>query len=167
MQTFKDSATGQIYEYEDDVIATNTAGVYTFKAAHGMALAAPTTLQPYMIPAPTSAQLLSQIKVIQAASIDASYQAAIQLPVTYMATTFQADIDSQNAVTRELVVGSVPANFFWLDASNNQVSMTFAQLQGLALAMQSQRQTAFAKKASLKAQIRASANAAAAQAIIW
>lgn len=50
MQTFKDSVTEQIYAFEDDVVVTDTAGVYSFKAADGTALTLPTTLAPYVVP---------------------------------------------------------------------------------------------------------------------
>jgi len=118
-------------------------------------------------PAPTAAQLLASAQAAQIEIIEAAYQNAIQQPVSYMSTAFQADLDSQGVLAKSLVAGSVPVGFFWLDANNTQVSMTFAQLQGLAGAMLVQGQTAFAKKTGLKQQIRAATTAAAVQAIAW
>lgn len=65
MQTFIDTKTQKVWQFEEDVVVINTAGIYCFEAAHGMALSTPTTLQPYTIPAPTTAQLLAMAKVTQ------------------------------------------------------------------------------------------------------
>ncbi|MCL9851201.1 DUF4376 domain-containing protein [Ralstonia solanacearum P673] len=133
-------------------------GTSGYKVVSG-ALVAPT--------APTAEQLLAQEQAAQIAIIEAAYQAAIQQPVSYMAATFQADQGSQDTLAKCLVAGAVPTGMFWLDANNNQVAMTFAQLQGLAGAMLTQGQTAFAKKTSLKAQIRAATTVASVQAVVW
>ena len=53
MQTFQDAATSRVYAFEDDVVATNTGGVYSFKTAAGVSLTLPTTLVPYVVPTPT------------------------------------------------------------------------------------------------------------------
>lgn len=66
MQTFKDSVNGQIYAFESDVVVTVAAGVYGFErpstmgasgAIKGEALSVPTTLQPYVVPVPTAAEI--------------------------------------------------------------------------------------------------------------
>ncbi len=119
--------------------------------------------QAYVNPAST----LTGAQAAQIAIVEAAYQTAIQQPVSYMSTTFQADQDSQGVLTKSLVAGAVPAGFFWLDKNNAQVSMTFAQLQGLASAMLAQGQTAFAKKTTLKQRINAATTVAAVQAITW
>ncbi|HBD37523.1 DUF4376 domain-containing protein [Cupriavidus metallidurans] len=110
---------------------------------------------------------LAQVQTAQIAIIEAAYQVAIQQPVSYMSTTFQADLESQDVLARSLVPGAVPSGFFWLDANNSQVPMTFAQLQGLAGAMLAQGQAAFSKKTGLKQQIRAATSIFAAQSIVW
>ncbi|QMV32425.1 hypothetical protein 8G_00031 [Ralstonia phage Hyacinthe] len=110
---------------------------------------------------------LTGAQVAQIAIIEIAYQAAIQQPVNYMGTTFQADNDSQAVLAKSLAAGSVPTGFFWLDKNNAQVSMTFAQLQGLAGAMLAQGQAAFAKKTGLKQQIRGATTVAAVRAINW
>lgn len=99
--------------------------------------------------------------------IEEKYQAAIQLPVTYMTTTFQADNSSQSVLTKVLVAGSVPTGFAWLDASNAPVQMTYVQLQGLAAAMLAQGQAAFSKLQTLKSQVRAATSVVKAQSIVW
>lgn len=64
MQTFKDSATGNVWSYEDDVIVSNNGGIRTFTSAHGVPLSAPATLQPFTLPGPSltdqAATLLAQ-----------------------------------------------------------------------------------------------------------
>lgn len=116
---------------------------------------------------PRSVMTLSELQADQIARIEAAYQAAIQAPVSYMATLFQADEASQSILARCLSAGAVPAGFFWLDAQNNQVSMSYTQLQGLAAAMLAQGQEAFAKKTQLKEQVRAATTRAAVEAVVW
>lgn len=113
------------------------------------------------------AQTLAQAQARQIALVEESYQNAIQQSVAYMNTTFQADQKSQDLLAKSLVAGSVPSGFFWLDANNNQVAMTFDQLQGLASAMLAQGQAAFVKKTGLKQKIRAATTVGAVQSIAW
>ena len=112
-----------------------------------------------------AAILLFNAKIDQIATFSAAYNTAIQLPVAYMATTFQADTGSQGMLTKCLVAGSVPAGFYWLDASNAQVTMTFAQLQGLAGAMLVQGQAAFAHLQTQKSAVKAATTIAEVQAV--
>lgn len=110
---------------------------------------------------------LPQAQENQIALIETAYKVAIQEPVDYMGTTFQADDGSQAVLTKSLSAGSVPSGFFWLDVNNAQVHMTFQQLQGLAAAMLTQGLAAFAQKTALKQQIRDAASVVAVQAITW
>lgn len=82
MQTFIDTSTQKVWAFDGDVIATETNGVYSFKSAAGEALNAPSTLQPYVVPALTAAQLSAQ----QAANAWTVYQA------TAMAALADSDI---------------------------------------------------------------------------
>lgn len=118
-------------------------------------------------PVPTSAQLLATAKSAQIAILASAYNTAIQQSVSYMSTTFQADSASQQTLTRCLVAGSVPTGFYWLDANNVQVSMTFAQLQGLASAMLVQGQTAFTRLQTRKASVNSATTDSAVQAVVW
>lgn len=121
-----------------------------------------------LIANPNAAALaLSAVKTAQIATLTAAYNAAIQQPVSYMSTTFQADSGSQQTLTRCLVAGSVPAGFYWLDANNVQVPMTFAQLQGLASAMLVQGQAAFTRLQARKASVNGAATIASVQAVAW
>lgn len=110
---------------------------------------------------------LAQVQAAQIAILTASYNAEIQLPVSYMATTFQADSGSQDTLTKCLVPGAVSADFGWWDVNNVKVPMTFTQLQGLAGAMLVQGQAAFVKLQTLKAQVRSATTIAAVQAVVW
>jgi len=118
---------------------------------------------------PPASLQLSQAQTAQAAVLNNAYNNAIQQPVAYMGTAFQADAASQGTLNKALVAlnGQVPSGFYWVDANNNQVAMTFAQLQGLAAAMMAQGWAAFQHLQAQKAAVRAAATLAAVQAIVW
>lgn len=116
---------------------------------------------------PTAAELLASAQAAQLASLQASYDAAVQVSVSYMGSTFQADYNSQSILTKSLVPGSVPLPFYWLAQDNTPVTMTFAQLQGLAGVMLAQGQTAFTNLQTRKAAVRNAATVAAVQAVTW
>lgn len=117
--------------------------------------------------APTAAELLSQAQAAQINLLTAAYTAAIQQNVSYMGTTFQADSASQQRLN--LVItgcgGTLPSGFYWVDAGNNQVVMTFAELQGLGQTMLGQGWAAFSNLQSKKAAVLAAATVAAVEAI--
>jgi len=117
--------------------------------------------------APAVVLTLAEAQAAQIATLTAAYNAAIQLPISYMGTTFQADSGSQDKLTKSLVAGTVPAGFYWLDANNVEVAMTFVQLQGLASVMLAQGQVAFTKLQGYKTEVRAATSVAAVQAITW
>lgn len=75
MQTFIDTVTNKVWQFEDDVIVTDTNGVYSFKTATGMPLSnTPTTLQPYTIPAPSYLVFpLLQLLSLDLANLNMSY----------------------------------------------------------------------------------------------
>lgn len=50
MQTFRDTETGQFWQFDDDVLVTGTDGARYFNAPHGAALDVPTTLIPADLP---------------------------------------------------------------------------------------------------------------------
>ena len=114
-------------------------------------------------PGPT----LAQAQLTQITTLEAAYTVAIQLPVSYMGSTFQADSDSQDLLTKCLVAGAVPTGFYWLDAINEKVPMTFAQLQGLAGTMLMQGQIAFDNLQTKKTAVRAALTVADVQLVQW
>lgn len=165
MQTYKDSVSGKLYAFEDDVIVTETNGTYTFVSAHNVPLNVPDTLQPYVTPAPTAAQLLSEAQAAQTATLYQSYIAAISQPVAYtsvagVAETYQADVRSvtnlNNLLSAYRSAGVTPAGFYWVAADNTHVPFSYADLDGLAVAMAAQGWAAFehlqARKTQLLAQ---------------
>jgi hypothetical protein len=111
--------------------------------------------------------ILESAQLTQNSALDQAYNAAIQLPVAYMATSFQADSASQDVLTKSLAPGSVPTGFAWLDANNVAVPMTFAQLQGLAAAMLARGWAAFQNLQTRKIAVRDATTVAQVQAIIW
>lgn len=102
---------------------------------------------------------LAQAQDSQADVLDLAYSVASQQNVNYMNTVFQADSGSKNLLNQALTVynaQSLPSGFYWVDFNNNQVTITYAQLQGLAQAMAVQVWTNFQnlqnkKKAVLQA----------------
>jgi len=96
-----------------------------------------------------------------------AYNNANQLDINYMNTTFQADKKSQDLIVSVLSAGSVPTGFFWLDSLNNQVPMTYTQLQGLSGAILARGQANFVKLQSLKAKVKAATTQADLDAIVW
>jgi hypothetical protein len=163
MQTFKDSITGNIWQFEDDV-----TDIHAFPNT-------PATLQPYTLPAPTAAQLLAAAQQTQLAVIDSAYDTAMQQPVAYMNTTFQADKDSQDLMNRAITGlqaivatgGTVPANFAWYDVNNQPVTMTLLQLQGLFATGVANVNALFVHKQTQKAAIRAATTVSAVTKIVW
>lgn len=120
---------------------------------------------------PTAAQQLTVAQTSQNEIIAAAYQAAITSPCSYMGTSFWCDKDSQTILAHSLVVfnqaGAVPANFYYLDANGNDISMSLTQLQGLGSAVATQYLGAFQKRVSLQRQIAAATTIEAVQAIVW
>jgi len=103
----------------------------------------------------------------QAAIIEAAYQAENQAPISFAGTTFQADADSVSLMAQ--VASALPsgAPITWYDAANVGVLLTdveFAELRG-AILMRGQ--PLFAKKQTLKAEIRAATTVAEVEAVVW
>lgn len=96
-----------------------------------------------------------------------AYKEANQADIAYMNTTFQADKDSQDLIVSVLSAGSVPTGFFWLDSLNNQVPMTYAELQGLSGAILARNQTNFIKYQGLKAKVNSAKTLKTVNSIKW
>jgi len=121
---------------------------------------------------PTTApyvQSLADAKTEKLAEIESAYNAAIVAAVPYLGTTFEADEYSQNLITRVLVAsgGSLPADFFWVDSTNQQVVMTYAELQGLANAILLRGQQAFVHRQQLKATVDSAASIPEVNSVVW
>jgi len=84
-----------------------------------------------------------------------------------MSTTFQADKKSQDLIVSVLSAGSVPSGFYWFDKANNQVAMTYADLQGLSGAILARGQVNFTKLQGLKVKVKSIKTQADLDAVIW
>lgn len=116
---------------------------------------------------PPPAIALTTAQTERCNALATEYSVEIQKNVQYMDTAFQADDASQNILAKVLVAGAVPDSFFWMDSSNVQVPMNFAQLQGLASAILVRGQAAFTKLQQLKSQVRAAVTVDEVRAVIW
>jgi hypothetical protein len=120
-------------------------------------------------------ETVTSAQQIQLALMDKSYDTAMQQPVAYMNTTFQADKDSQDLMNRAItglqaivaIGGTVPANFAWYDINNQPVTMTLLQLQGLFATGVANVNTLFVHKQTQKAAIRAATTVADVTAITF
>lgn len=123
----------------------------------------------HLAPELPAAMQLAQARDAQAAVLNSACRQASAQPVSYLGTTFQADAASQDKVHKALVAlnGQVPDGFYWLDAANEQVAMTFADLQGLAAAMWAQDWAAFQNLQTKKAAVLAATTVADVQAVAW
>ena len=83
-----------------------------------------------------------------------AYNKDNQQDIAYMGTTFQADNKSQALIVSVLSAGSVPDGFYWLDIDNNQVSMSYTDLQGLSGTILERSQGNFTKLQDLKKQVK-------------
>lgn len=150
MQTFIDTVTSKVWAFESDVVVTDTNGVYSFTAAHGAPLTnSPTTLIPYIIPAPTTAELLATAQAAQKSLLQTAYKAAVNAPVSFanaagITSTYPSggtiSINGNTAtqnLNNAIVAGSAAWKLGkWLDANNVAQACTYADLQGLAAAME-------------------------------
>ena len=177
MQTFKDSVTGKVWAFEDDVKATEISGVYSFTTPAGAALSnTPTTLEPYVIPAPTAAELLVSAQAKKLPILFAAYLAAIYATVSFFTVAgtgqiFQADRPALGNLHDMLAAyaptGALPSGFYWVALDNTQVPFTLADLQGLAGAIGARGWAEFQHMQSLKIAVRAATTVAEVEAVSW
>ena len=111
--------------------------------------------------------LFLEKKTEKTSLIENYYENANKLDIAYLNTTFQADTKSQDLIVKVLSAGSVPAGFFWLGKANNQVAMTFTQLQGLSGAILTRNQTNFIKFQGLKSKVALAKTQADLDLIAW
>ena len=101
------------------------------------------------------APTLPDAVVAKIAQLTQAYQDAIQQPVAYMDTMFQADNDSQDVISKTLSPGVIPLDMSWLDIDNIPILMTFEQLQGLSGVILAQGWAAFQNLQRCKTDVRA------------
>ena len=114
-------------------------------------------------------KLLSIAQAEQLEIIEVAYQTANYAAINYMATTFQADSNSQTLITSVISAsnGSLPTDFVWYNSTNTPIPMTFTQLQGLAGEILLRGQPLFVTKQTKKAAIRAALTVAEVEAVTW
>ncbi|WP_164707925.1 DUF4376 domain-containing protein [Paraburkholderia phosphatilytica] len=115
-------------------------------------------------------------KAAQIAALNSAYQAAITAPVSYTTAagttaTFNQDATAksnlQNAMLASEKAGTWPLNL-WLSAGGEAVTpFTYADLQGLAAAMEAVDAPDYTQLLSLVAQVNAATTVAAVQAVVW
>ena len=109
---------------------------------------------------------LDELKVPKVKEAYDKYVVARYADIAYMDTTFQADANSQALIVSVLSAGSVPDGFFWMDANNAQVTMTYADLQGLSGAILARGQVAYTDYQTKKAEILATTTMAGLNAVV-
>jgi hypothetical protein len=160
----------------DGTIPAGAIACTQAQAENPYAYAPDMSTTPPTIVAASSAQLLAQAQTAQIATLYAAYQQAIQTPVSYtskggVTKLYQADPGSvSNLQGMLLAFGSTqaaPSGFYWVSADNTQVPFTYADMQGLALALGTQGAAAFQHLQTQKAAILAATTVDAVQAITW
>jgi len=118
-------------------------------------------------PQELSDALFLMSKPVKLSELQTDYSQANEEDIDYMSTQFQADEDSQNLIVSVLSAGSIPASFFWLDTANNQVAMTYTELQGLSATILARGQVNFVKLQDLKSQVDLATAEADLDLIVW
>jgi len=108
-----------------------------------------------------------ELKKSKISNLTNSYNNEINKDIAYMNTTFQAGPKSRGTLIEVLSVGSVPEGFVWLDKENNQVSMTYTDLQGLSGSILLRGQQNFMKLHSLKENVKTSTDIDELTSIVW
>lgn len=170
MQTFKDSATGKEWAFEDDVKVIDTNGVYSFETALGVPLNVPTTLQPYTPPAPTAAQLLQDAKNTKIASLRESFIAAASAPVTDAnGIEWNCGMSSALAINGAIQLaqnaGATTVDLW--DYENAKHSLTIAEAQSVAAVVGGAYQTAYQNWQTKREAVNGAKTQTAVKAITW
>lgn len=170
MQTFKDTVTGSVWAFDDDVVATaDASGAYSFKTAAGEPVNAPATLQPYVEPA-AAAPTLADVQAAQNGVILAAAQAALAGVVaaypdlevaTWPQQLAEATAYTANANAATPMLSAIAA------ASGNSVAALAANIMAKAVTFQDASGAVIGKRIALMDQIAATTTVAAAEAVIW
>lgn len=168
MQNFR-TAAGRVYSFEDDVVAVEAGGAYSFQTVAGALLSTPADLAPCAnneIPGPT----LAQAQIQQAATIRAACAAAIggsfASPALGVGYTYGSDAtDQANIATAAVTGGSL-----WCADSTGKwslVSHTAAQAQQVRSDLWMHIQACQAEYAGLLSKIIAATTVAAVRLVVW
>ena len=131
-------------------------------------------------PTPTAAQLLAQAQAAQIATLQAAYKAAINTPVSFknaagITSTYPAgnSIALNGATAMQNLSNAITAGSAgwslgkWLDTNNVAQTFTYADLQGLAAAMEAQETLDWQDLVAKVAEVQAATTVAAVQAIVF
>jgi hypothetical protein len=170
MQTFQNTVDQTIWQFNSDVVITDTAGVFLFKTASGVPLVVPTTLVPFTIPTPTPAQLLAAAQASQSSIVKTSCANAITTTFTSSAlgSAFNYNCTPLDQVNISYV--SVHGGSLWCQAGTNPWTFTVHTIiQGLQVQadMTTHIQAQQEIYAGLLTQINAAMTVAEVQAIVW
>lgn len=181
MQTFRDSATQQVYSFEDDVVVVHEHGVYTFFCNGGTDASGnplrgapltnlPATLQPYTVPAPTAAELLAQAQTKQSAILSTACAAAIQSGFTSAALGTAYGYGCNPADQANIALAAAAGGSLWCDDATGvwaYKAHTATQAQQVQKDLAAHVQGAQSHYATLLAQINAATTVKAVEAIVW
>jgi len=159
MQYYKDT-NNKPFEFEDNATDEVIANV---AIKHNTELTAITEAEFKAMQAPTFEQLQST----KLSEIEQAYNNANQEDIVYMNTTFDTKDSTQDTIAKNLAIGSVPDGFYFRDVDNNDVSMTYADLQGFGVAIQERNLANFSKYQELKASVGSATPQEELDAIAW
>lgn len=130
-----------------------------------------TQTNPY---APTAAQLLEQAQSAQIALVTKGYDATIAAPVTYktaagVTAMFSTDAKSTNYLQSIIAAGSAAwtANLWLSNAGAPITPFTFADVQGLAAAIENAETPDYQELLKLIGEIHAATSVAEVQIVVW
>ena len=113
------------------------------------------------------APTFEQLQSAKLSEIVQEYNNANQEDIAYMNTTFDAKDSTQDIIAKNLSIGSVPDGFYFRDMVNNDVPMTYADLQGFGAAIQARNLANFSKYQELKASVGSATTKDELDLIIW
>ena len=127
MKTFKDTTTGNIYQYEDsdDIQALQDSGI------------APQTLESYVIPAPTDAELLQQAKASKLQQIEDDYIASEEQTVEVSGVIYSGGTSSVEAIDSYVRLNRLAGNTthnIW-DVNGTEHTLTDIEADSVILAI--------------------------------
>ena len=159
MKYYKDTS-NKLYAFEDNVTQDTISKV---EATHNTTLTSITRTEYQQAIAPTF-QELQQAKIQE---LYKAYELANQEDINYMNTIFDTKQATQDIIAKNLAIGSVPNGFYFRDIYNNNIPMTYTDLQGLGQAIQSRNLMNFQKLQTLKEQVNLAVTLNELEAIKW
>jgi hypothetical protein len=170
MQNFQNTVDQSLWAFEDDVVATNTAGVYSFTSSTGLALNVPTTLIPYTAPTPTLVQLLEGAQSTQATILQNACAAAIVAGFTSLALGTANNYPSDVMTQANIALLASTGGYIWCANTSGNWAFTqhtAAQATQVLNDMSSYIQSQQSNYATLLTQIKAATTVAQVQAVTW